>query len=261
MLVQLGLTPSSQTALKAPPADSAGGTDPNSPSSPSPQASQPDGKGRPQSKPRSAPKPAGGTVKPSAESVYLNGLQCTRLPLARPALGPVDGAEGLYLDDCGTVEWGLSANGTLLSAPGQESLGSLGSWEVLNLTSSGSGAFWNQSVDVGAMLAAVWQLSCVSQLCCGLQVLPSSVVNLTDAANSTEPPVLATDGPTPAKSVSNSTPSVSGSALAHSVLDPWADLLALSVACHAILSLEHLHASLCAVACLPGCAHQDTHQC
>jgi hypothetical protein len=224
MLVQLGLIPSS--APKAPPIDSAGGgafgSDPPPPPSPTPQTPQPGSKGRPPSKPRSAPKPPGGMVKPAVESVYLNGLQCTRLPLARPALGPVDGAEGLYLDDCGTVEWGLSANGTFLSAPGQESLGSLRSWEVLNLTSSGNGPFWNQSVDVGAMLAAVWQLSCVSQLCCGLQVLPSSVVNLTDAANGTEPPVLAADGPTPAISLSNNTtPSVSTRACADRHLQAW----------------------------------------
>lgn len=146
---------------------------------------------------------AGGSIKPAVESVYLNGLQCTRLPLARPQLSVMGQLDSMNLDDCGTAEWSLSANGTL-AALDQDSLGSLFALQGLNLSSfqgssnssSSSSVSVLDGVNVSAVLTALRRLACVSQLCCGLQVMPSSVVSLSNGSgNSTEPPVLAADGP------------------------------------------------------------------
>lgn len=152
----------------------------------------------------SAPTPARrtGSIKPAVEGVYLNGLQCTRLPLARPAAGQVT-EDSLYFDDCGTADWPLNANGTLAGLDGATSMMGWG-----NLTESGGKAdSKNRSAltagQVAGMIAALRQLSCVSQLCCGLQVVPNSVVSIngsTDVSNSTEPPVVASEGPTPNRS-------------------------------------------------------------
>lgn len=174
MLVQLG--------FPAPPASAPAG---------------PDGNG-------STPTPARrtGSIKPAVEGVYLNGLQCTRLPLARPAAGQVT-EDSLYLEDCGTADWPLNANGTLA---GLDSTISMLGWG--NLTESGGKADSKNASALTAgqmagMIAALRQLSCVSQLCCGLQVVPNSVVSIngsTDVSNSTEPPVVASEGPTPNRS-------------------------------------------------------------
>jgi hypothetical protein len=109
----------------------------------------------------------------------------------------------MNLDDCGTAEWPLSANGTL-AALDQDSLGSLFALQGLNPSSlQGSRDSSNSSsvsvlggVNVSAVLAALGRLAYVSQLCCGLQVMPSSVDSISNGSvNSTEPPVLAADGP------------------------------------------------------------------
>jgi hypothetical protein len=110
--------------------------------------------------------------------------------------------DSMNLDDCGTAEWPLSANATL-AALDQDSLGSLFALQGLNpSTFQGSSDSSNSSVpvldgvDVSAVLRALGRLACVSQLCCGLQVMPSSVVSISNGSgSSTEPPVLASDGP------------------------------------------------------------------
>lgn len=154
--------------------------------------------------PRAAPARRPGSIRPAVESVFLNGLQCTRLPLARPTAGQLT-ENSLYFDDCGTADWPIDANGTL------GSLGSNGSFMGLlnrtaNVALGGGNATGVSEKDFGVVVAALRQLSCVSQLCCGLQVVPNSVVTVgnssSDAANSTEPPVVATDGPAPDRSTS-----------------------------------------------------------
>lgn len=192
-------------------------------SSPAPQ---------PPSSPAPAPSPSpskGGStttaiIKPAAESVYLNGLQCTLLPLAKAAgLGDGDSSSGAFLpDDCSTAEWPVGVDGLLLSAldqlDGDDASGSLSSWRDLNINSTSSSvsnmSALASSVNVTAVLAALRQLSCVSQLCCGLQVVPSSVVSIgnssSDASNSTEPRVVASDGPPePAKATDGNSTQVS----------------------------------------------------
>jgi hypothetical protein len=149
--------------------------------------------------PRAAPDRRPGSIRPAVESVLLNGLQCTRLPLTRPNARQLT-ENSIYFDDCGTADWPLDANGTLASLESNGSLvgwGSLTAWGGINSTGV-------SEKDVGIVLAALRQLSCVSQLCCGLQVLPNSVVTVgnssSDAANSTEPPVIAMDGTAPNRS-------------------------------------------------------------
>lgn len=144
-----------------------------------------------------------GGIRPAVEWVYLNGLQCTRLPLARSstsrqaAAAAAEGEDGSLwsFEDCGTSEWALDANGTLAGLDF-----GLDSWA--NSSAGGDrGASALGEPGVTEVLAALRQLSCMSQLCCGLQVMPGSVVTISNsssgAGNSTEPVVLAADGPGP----------------------------------------------------------------
>lgn len=153
-----------------------------------------------------------GGIRPAVEWVYLNGLQCTRLPLARSstsrqAAAAAEGEDGNSLwsfQDCGTSEWALDANGTLAGLDF-----GLDSW-----ANSSAGATRDRNTStlgepgVTEVLAALRQLSCMSQLCCGLQVMPGSVVTISNSSsgtgNSTEPVVLAADGPGPDRSTTGS---------------------------------------------------------
>lgn len=131
-------------------------------------------------------------VSPAMGSVYLNGLQCTRLPLktADPSM---------QYQDCAASQWELDSNGTFI-LPILSSLSGATSG-----SSSSSAPFWNGDNSRGAtgnsssatvdddIAAALRWLSCTSHYCCGLQVVPpgSEATPPTD-----EPAVGALDGPT-----------------------------------------------------------------
>lgn len=193
--------------------------------SPAPSAGTKADRKQPRAPPATASATAAASIKPAIESVFLNGLQCTRLPLARtrrppkdlpPPLPPLPTAAAAFtMEDCGTADWPLDDIGLLAgllddsSSSNSSSNSSPLSWAGLANSSSLSDSNSNSSTDelstvnIVAFLAAVRQLSCVSQLCCGLQVVPSSVVSITNSSNSsadasnssTDPAVAAADGP------------------------------------------------------------------
>jgi len=140
------------------------------------------------------------SIKPAIESVFLNGLQCTRLPLARPPPGPL-ATDSLALEDCGSAEWPVEATGLLAQLEPGANTSSTVTWSDLSIRGNSKGGRNSsglEAVNVTAVLAALRQLSCVSQLCCGLQIVPNSVVSTnssSDTVNGTEPQVKAMDGP------------------------------------------------------------------
>ena len=128
-----------------------------------------------------------GHVSPAMGSVYLNGLQCTRLPLKTADLS-------MQYKDCAATRWDIDSNGTFI-------LPILSSLSVA--TSSNNGSFWYRdgsnnaagnsttAVDDDVAAALRW-LSCTSHYCCGLQVVPPG----SEATPpSSEPAVGALDGP------------------------------------------------------------------
>jgi hypothetical protein len=163
------------------------------------------------------------TVSPAMDAVFLNGLQCTRLPLAKlPA-----GAGGLP-EDCGAAAWALDADSRgVFAMPAGLNLGNLTEssnasffallWGVLSNTSSNSSSSSSSGgggnattssarlphASVEAALQVLRQASCMSRLCCGLQVVDMATAEAINgsralAANdtSTPPPMVgAFDGP------------------------------------------------------------------
>ncbi|KAF8072740.1 hypothetical protein HT031_000400 [Scenedesmus sp. PABB004] len=87
---------------------------------------------------------AGPFASPAMGAVYLNGLQCTRLPLPPGARTPHQ--------DCAAARWPLGADGRLGPAPPRNASG---------------GPAARAGGEEGAWLA------CASRFCCGLQVLPA----------------------------------------------------------------------------------------
>lgn len=118
-------------------------------------------------------------VNPAMGSVYLNGLQCTRLPLRSP------GTAGQQHADCAATRWTLGTDG-LFDAPAASA----------SSNSSAAGGTWSSSnggsISVpDSVSAALRQLSCTSHYCCGLQVVGPGPVSPPSGSG---PPVTAADG-------------------------------------------------------------------
>lgn len=174
------------------------------PAAPQPPSPQPNSNTSSEDSDRQKQAPAAASVrsiKPAVESVFLNGLQCTRLPLARPPPGPPGVADSLVLEDCGSAEWPVEATGLLAQLEPGANISNTVTWSDLSIRGNSKGGRNSsglEAVNVTAVLAALRQLSCVSQLCCGLQIVPNSVVSTnssSDTVNGTEPQVGAMDGP------------------------------------------------------------------
>jgi hypothetical protein len=147
-------------------------------------------------------------VSPGVAGVYLNGLQCTRLPQQVPsneaAGGPSTGtatgdatAAGVGADspppqDCALAQWPLDEQGSFVPPPGLRSTaGRDGSAD--GRTAGGSEA---------QLVAALRWLACTSHYCCGLQVVqPGAGTSSSDVGRSSgtsedlSPAVVGMDGP------------------------------------------------------------------
>lgn len=145
-------------------------------------------------------------INPSMGSVYLNGLQCTRLPL-RPL------EAGAQQQDCTATRWEVDSNG-LFTMPFRadsavdgyvkvnSSNSSLGSvpyyWRSsdpsdTNSSSGSDNINDSSSTDDDKVAAALRWLSCTSHYCCGLQVVPPGTESSQQPAG--EPAIGAMDGP------------------------------------------------------------------
>jgi hypothetical protein len=136
-------------------------------------------------------------ARAALDAVFLNGLQCTRLPLA--ALAPSPSQASWRLDDCAAAEWPLTPHGSAFAAPAELNLSSIAArrgdasgsaasganssalWASIDAelsaqlgNASGDSSSASFQPDAAAAVAALQQLACVSALCCGLQVAPSS---------------------------------------------------------------------------------------
>lgn len=130
-------------------------------------------------------------VTPAMGSVYLNGLQCTRLPL-------MTAEDGSQPQDCAATHWDLDSTRMFMLPPGWNASASYSSFTYANNgstyfhTGNGSSNDSSSSNLTNDVLAALQWLSCTSHYCCGLQVVPPGSEQTPPAS---APAVGALDGP------------------------------------------------------------------